>query len=264
MIIIIFLITGAFVGLVSGLLGVGGGLTIVPVLYYTFTNLYHFNGQVSLKISLATSLSIVIPTLLSSIIAHYRSQNIIWKIVLIMSPSLSMGALFSSLILPDVLPEKIIKVFFALYCIIISLKMFFDIKNNNSKNKKPSKKSLIVIGFVIGGVSSVLGIAGGSLSASYLSHYDIPMKNVIASTTAIGLPIAVFGCLGFIISGLNHVTHLPLKWCLGYIYLPSVFFICLTSVIAAPIGVALNNRLSSLWLKKIFAAMLLLISLKMI
>lgn len=264
MIIIIFLMTGIFVGLISGLLGVGGGLTIVPVLYYTFIKCYHLDGKVAITIALDTSLAIVIPTLLSSVISHHRSDNIIWKIVLIMAPSLSIGALCASLFLPEFLPEKTIKTIFSIFCMVISLKMFFQIKREIHKGKQPSKISLITMGLVIGGVSSILGIVGGSLSASYLSRYDIPMKNIIASTAAIGLPIAIFGCLGFILIDLNHATHLSLKWSLGYIYFPAVFFICLTSTITAPIGVALTNRISNLTLKKIFATLLFLISLKML
>ncbi|MFI4955503.1 MAG: sulfite exporter TauE/SafE family protein, partial [Gammaproteobacteria bacterium] len=153
----------------------------------------------------------------------------------------------------------VLEIIFALFCIVVSIQMLMDFKVHAAV-KKPSNLQIHSAGVIIGSLSTILGIGGGSLTASFLNYYNVPIRTIVGTCAAVGLPIALAGTLGIIIASIGKIG-LP-AWSTGYIYWPAFLGIVLTSIIVAPLGAHLAHKLPVGVLKKIFALMLLFIGLK--
>ncbi|MGM0563100.1 MAG: sulfite exporter TauE/SafE family protein [Pseudomonadota bacterium] len=250
--ILAFLLTGVFSGTVAGLLGVGGGLIIVPIIVAILSH-QGLGADYAIKIGVATSLAIIIPTSISSARAHHRSGALRWPLFRQMLPGIIVGTAAGGLLV-DALPVLWLELFFTLGCWAVGLKMWFGAQPQPHR-QLPGAVGLSAAGSVIGAISAMLGIGGGSLTVPFLHWCNVNMRQAVATSAACGLPIAVAGAITLALSG-QSIEDLP-EYSLGYIYLPAWLGISLTAIIFAPVGAHLAHRLPQKVLKKCLALFLL-------
>lgn len=254
-----YLALGLFAGFVAGLLGVGGGLIIVPVLTFIFAA-QHFPDQYVIHLALGTSLASIIFTSISSLRAHHAHGAVNWKIWREVTPGIVSGTLLGS-VLAAYLSAYFLKAFFAGFVFYVGTQMLLDIKPKPSR-ELPGLPGMFAAGNVIGAVSSLVGIGGGTLSVPFMTWCNIKLHQAIGTSAAIGLPIAVAGAVGYIANGLN-VSGLP-PHSLGFVYLPALAAIVAASVLTAPLGAKAAHRLPVAKLKRIFAILLYTLGIRML
>ena len=257
--LLIYLITGAIAGVLAGLLGVGGGIVIVPALLWSFNHL-NIATDHAMQIAVGTSLATIVITSLSSIIAHQKHRAILWKVVRYLTPGLLAGAVFGAII-ADYLPTHTLQIVFAIFVLLLGLRMILAGKTSPQR-RLPGRTGMKAMGFIIGSLSAVVGIGGGSLTVPFLAHCNIKMHLAVATSSACGFPIAIAGSIGFAIAGLNE-SDLP-AWSSGYIYWPAFFGIAVASALFAPLGARLAHSLPVTTLKHLFGVLLLLMGIKML
>ncbi|MFT6920401.1 MAG: putative membrane protein YfcA [Cognaticolwellia sp.] len=249
---------GAAVGFFAGLLGIGGGLIIVPVLVYLLP-LLGISAELAFPMALATSLASIIFTSTSAAFAHHKNGNIPWPIAQRLVITVAIGAMLGAVI-AGMLSLKALTLIFASAVLILAAYMFLSIKTERSV-ALPSNWVLQFIGLFTGVLASLMGIAGGAILVPILMYYSLSMRQAIGLATASGIIVALFGALGYVIIGLGQ-SDLP-PWSIGYIYLPALLGIVLTSSLFAPLGVKAGAKLSLPYLKKGFAIFLMLVAIKM-
>ena len=249
---------GTFSGLSAGLFGIGGGLIVVPFLTMLFAA-KSFHPDLVMIMSVATSLATIIFTSVASVVAHHRLGSVLWTKVFNLSPGIIAGAVIGAMI-AHFISAGMLRAVFIIYLLYVSLQLALQ---TQPKLGTLAATRLVdrTASFLIGLVSSVLGIGGGTLIVPYLVHFRTPIRNAVAISSACGLPIAATGTISYGILG-RQATHLP-DWSLGYIYLPSFFGIVLTSIFTASYGAELANRLPAQQLKRYFSLLLLAIAVKM-
>ena len=258
-VLITYLVLGAFSGTMAGLLGVGGGLIIVPVLAWLFTS----NGvapAIIMHLAIGTSLGIIVVTSVSSVRAHHHHGAVQWTVFRQLTPGIIVGALAGAAI-ADVLTSDVLRIVFGLLVLVIAAQMGFG-RNPSAHRRLPGAAGMSVSGTVIGSVSALMGIGGGSLTVPFLSWCNISLRQAVATSAACGLPIAVAGTAGFVVMGWNE-DMLPDK-AFGYVYLPALVSVIITSMLFAPVGARLAHRLPVTTLKRVFAIFLVLVGLNML
>lgn len=254
----LYLATGLFTGLLSGLLGIGGGLIMVPILSFIFAQL-GFPAAFIMQMALGTSLAVIMVTSIASSRAHHRHHNVDWAIVKKIALGIIIGAFLGSLVAAK-FDASLLKALFVIYVFLVAFQILSHYTPNPARIL-PARPVLNCVGIVIGWVSSFVGIGGGTLSVPFLIHCNINTKRAIGTSSAIGLPIAIAGATGYVLAGLP-ITHLPAH-SFGFVYLPAFIIIALSSLISAPIGALLVQKLAVKKLKQIFAWLLIIIGLKM-
>ncbi len=260
--ILLYILTGAFAGFAAGLLGVGGGLIIVPVLYFIFST-QGYEQQHLMHMALATSLATIISTSISSTLAHHKKQAVLWPTVYLLAPGICLGAWLGASIATE-LPTAILRPAFGLFELFVAVLM---LKQYQSKQHqvfiRPVKA--FIGGNIIGSVSAIVGIGGGTLTVPFLHWHNINIKNAIATSAACGLPIALFGTASYIYSGWGiSFTSSSSSYSLGYVQLNAFLLVAVSSFIIAPLGAKTAHRLADYKLKKIFALLLFLLGIKML
>lgn len=250
---------GSIVGFLAGLLGIGGGLIIVPALVYLLP-LVGVNTDIVMPMALGTSLGAIVITSTIAAIAHHGKQNIPWVIAKPLMLLVGVGALLGAFI-ADYLSKETLTTFFASVVILLAVYMLMSISLSKER-EMPSTPVLQFISWVTGIISSLMGIAGGAILVPALSYFGLPLRHSIGIATACGVMVALFGSVGYIITGLKQ-TELPLL-SLGYIYIPALLGIVLSSSFFAPIGVKYAGKLPVKTLKKYFAIFLIIVAIKMI
>ncbi|GLR12310.1 UPF0721 transmembrane protein [Chitinimonas prasina] len=254
-----FLATGCAAGFLAGLLGVGGGLIIVPALIWVFEQ-HGFPPQHTLHLALGTSLASIVFTSLSSVRAHHGRGAVQWATVKRMGLGLALGTFAGSWLAAQV-DSLWLKWFFVAFAYLVAAQMLSGYKPKPSR-QLPGAAGLSTAGGLIGGVSAFVGIGGGSLSVPFMSWCNVPLQTAVGTSAALGFPIAVGGLLGYAVNGAG-LDHLP-PWSLGFVYLPALAGIVVASVLMAPLGAAVAHRLPVATLKKCFAALLIIIASKML
>lgn len=255
---VIYMLLGAFAGIAAGLLGVGGGLIIVPVLVAVF-QLQAFDPMIVMQLALGTSLATIVFTSLSSVIAHHRHGAVDWGMVGKMVPGMLLGAMLGAYV-ADNASGKQLKVFFAIFEFAVAVYMIIGAPVVvNAFNNRIKRAELFGVSACIGGLASVLGIGGGTLTVPYLCMRSIKIHKAVAISAACGLPIAVSGAFGFFLFGFNEVA-LP-AYSSGFIYWPAWAGIVVVSLLTAPLGASLAHHLSVTSLKKVFAGILFIMAL---
>jgi len=251
---------GVIAGFVAGLLGVGGGLIIVPVLILIFQS-NNFTQDIIVHMAIGTSLATIIFTSISSIYAHhFRHKAVRWDIVKQLTPGIIIGALLGAVI-ADFISAKILQQFFGFFELFVAMQMALNIKAHAARTL-PNRAGILTAGTGIGVISSIVGIGGGTLTVPFLSWCNVKIQNAVATSSACGLPIAVAGCTGFIFTGWNEIS-LP-EHSFGYIYWPAFLSIVISSMLMAPVGAWLAHRLSAAKLKRFFSLVLFLLGVKML
>jgi uncharacterized membrane protein YfcA len=252
-----YALTGLLAGFLAGYLGIGGGLVLVPVLSFLFSQDPAL-ADVAIQMAVATSLATMLFTSMSSLLAHHKRGAILWSLVKQMIPGLLAGALLGSFI-ADRIGNVALGNVFGVFALVVGLQML-----RGSRQQKdislPGILSITGTGFGIGALSSLLGIGGGSLTVPWLLWHGQRVQNAIATAAACGYPIAIAGTLGFVLLGENHATAPTL----GYVNLQALAGVALFSVFGAPLGVAAVHRSSPLLAKRFFAVFLLVVAAKML
>ncbi|MDP2902207.1 MAG: sulfite exporter TauE/SafE family protein [Methylovulum sp.] len=242
---------GLVAGLLAGLFGIGGGLVIVPVLALLFTA-QGFPAERVLLMAVATSLATIILTAISSVAAHHRLGAVVWTKVLRMSLMIMVGAAIGAVVAKQI-PADVLRYMLVVFLVYVGTLMALQVQ------PKPGAAQQTIwmdcsVAVVIGLLSSIVGIGGGTLTVPYLVHGQMPMRNAVAVASACGLPIAVAGSVSYALLGWN-VTDLP-AWSLGYVYLPAFVGVGLCSILTAPLGAKLANKLPAAKLKRYFSILL--------
>lgn len=257
--IIIFVALGAFVGIMAGLLGIGGGGILVPLLTTIFIY-QQFPMQQVVHVALGTSMACIMATSFSSLRAHHANAGVIWPIVKVMAPAIIIGT-FAATFLAAQLSSKALAVFFAVFMAYVASQMFRS-KPVQASFVQAGKLELSLVAAFIGAISALVSIGGGSLSVPYLTWRNLDMRKAIGTSAALGFPIAVTGTLGYVINGIYSGITLPHT--IGFIYWPAVLLVIVPSYFTAKIGAGLTQTLPVKALKRIFGILLLLLSIKML
>ena len=247
----ILLAIGAAIGFLAGLLGIGGGLTLIPVLTFIFTT-QHFTEDHIVHMAVATATATMVFTALSSVGAHHRQKAVLWPTVYAMAPGIVIGSLIGPQ-LASALPGRVFAAVFGVFVWFSATRMLIVNKAQPGR-ELPGRLSLFSVGVGIGAVSSLLGAGGGFISIPYLGRHNVPIQRAVATSAALGLPIAVAGTVGFILAGLRQ-PDLP-GWSAGYVYLPAMATIVVASMLVAPFGASLAHRWPAAKLRRAFAALL--------
>jgi hypothetical protein len=249
---------GAVVGLLAGLLGIGGGLIIVPALVYILP-FFDITHEAIMPIALATSLATIVITAASASLAHKNNNNIPSKLTKILLIFVASGALLGAFI-ADTLSAKTLTYIFSMAVILLAIYMLRSI-HKTKQRALPNSNVLRVIGIFTGILASLMGISGGAILIPTLTYFGVQMRQAIGVATLCGMTIALFGSVGYIITGLQQ-AHLP-AFSLGYIYLPALAGLVMSSSFFARLGVKLATKLPVQTLKKFFAIFLIIVALKM-
>jgi uncharacterized membrane protein YfcA len=251
---------GLFAGFFAGLLGIGGGLVMVPMLTMMFAAQDGFPPGEVLHLALGTSIATILFTSLSSLNAHHQHDAVLWKVVIQITPGILFGTLFGTLFASNV-PAKPLAMFFSCFVCLVALQMFLDFKPRASR-ELPGIGGVFAVGTGIGAVSALVAIGGGSLTVPFLTWCNVRVQKAIGTSAAIGFPIAVGGSLGYIYNGWGHADLPP--WSLGFVYLPALLWLVPSSMLIAPLGARLAHRLPVATLKRIFACVLIILAAKML
>jgi len=257
--VILYLLTGAAAGLSAGLLGIGGGLIIVPILFFIFSH-QPVPAEHVMHMALATSLATIIVTSLSSARAHHKRGAVLWPIVFDLSPGIIIGAWLGAMF-ASALSSNTLRPVFGVFELLVAIHLLANYKPGTHTTSISRTKS-ITGGVVIGSISSIVGIGGGTLTVPFLLWHNISIRNAVASSAACGFPIAVAGTVTYIFSGWS-MESLP-AYTLGYVYLPAFAMIIITSIITAPLGASLAHKLPEKTLRLFFAIFLLVLGFKML
>ncbi|MCE9633028.1 MAG: sulfite exporter TauE/SafE family protein [Methylophilales bacterium] len=247
----LYLATGAFAGLLAGLLGVGGGLVIVPILAWILAAQGIVSSHI-MHLAIGTSLATIIPTAISSLRAHHTRGTVDWPLVQRITPGIAMGCLVGAWFAAR-LETEALKIILAIFQFYVGTQLLLGFTPNPSRGL-PENLGVTLAGSLIGAFSSLIGIGGGTLSVPWMVWCNKDMRLAVGTASAIGLPIAIFGSAGFIFNGLS-ISALPAH-SLGFVYLPALAGITLASIFTAPLGAALTHRLPADTLKKLFAILL--------
>ena len=250
---------GMFAGFCAGLLGIGGGGIMVPLLAVMFTA-QQFPAEHVMHLALGTSLATIVFTSVSSLRAHHRHGAVLWPVVKAIAPGIVFGTFLGAQVVGHV-TTQFLAIFFVVFMAYVSVQMILNVKPKPSRSL-PGAGGMFAVGTGIGGVSALVAIGGGSLSVPFMTWCNVKVHQAIGTSAAIGFPIALAGTAGYMVSGYG-ATHLP-SGSLGFIFLPALTVLVLASVVMAPLGARLAHRLPVATLKRIFAGVLIFLSLKML
>lgn len=253
----LYLALGAFAGTLAGLFGIGGGLVIVPVLIFSF-GLQGISTEIVAHMAVGTSLATIVFTSLSSIRSHHLHGAVRWDIFKPMTAGIVVGALVGAWT-ASLLSGPALELIIGIFVILVAVKMILEV-NPKPGRVVPGSAGLGAAGGGIGWASAIFGIGGGTLTVPYLSWCNVNMQQAVGTSAACGLPIAIAGALGNIWTGWGS-DELP-ELSFGFIYLPALFGIILTSVLFARVGANLAHRLNARLLKRIFAIVLILVGIR--
>ena len=256
---ILYLLMGLFVGFFAGLLGIGGGLILVTLMVYMFT-VQGFPADRLLHLALGTSIASIVFTSISSLRAHHKHGAVRWDILRSAIPGLVLGTLFGTFV-ADQLKSKYLAIFFVIFVYYSAVQMFANVKPKPTR-QLPGNIGMTVVTIIVGIVSSLVGVGGGVMTIPLMSLCNVPMRQTIGTSAALGLPIAIAGTVGFIVTGLGK-NHLP-PLSVGYVYLPALVGIVIGTFVTVPWGAKAAHTLPVTTLKKIFAVILFILASKML
>lgn len=252
--LLIYAMTGAAAGVLAGLFGVGGGLIMVPALALVLPH-QGVGPAVVMQVAIGTSLAVISATSVSSMLAHHRRGGVLWPAFRLIAPGLALGAVIGALTahrLPGAVLQRIVGV----GALLVAVQMFLDLRPRHARTL-PGATGLFGAGAVIGALSSLIGIGGGSLTVPFLSWRGVEMRQAVGTAAACGVPIAWAGAAGFAVAGWD-VAGLP-EFSLGYVSLGGFAGLAIASVLTAPLGARLAHHLPPRALKRGFAALLLFV-----
>jgi uncharacterized membrane protein YfcA len=243
---------GLATGFLAGLLGIGGGMLMGPFLTIILSAL-GVPADLAVKMAIATSMATIMFTSISSVRAHHQRGAVRWDIVKSLAPGIVIGGAIASAGVFALLKGTWLAIFFALFVGFSATQMFLDKKPKPSR-QMPGTAGQVVAGSVIGFLSGLVGAGGGFVSVPFMVAHNISIINAVATSAALGFPIALANTVGYVVSGAA-LQGLPAH-SLGYVWLPALAVIACCSVLTAPLGAKLAHRIPVAKLKKIFAVIL--------
>ena len=255
LLIVELLTLGVITGFLAGLLGIGGGMLMVPFMTLLLTAKGFPEAHI-VKMAVATSLATICFTSLSSVRAHHARGAVLWPVALMLAPGILAGSLIGARI-AVALPERALSLLFALFVGFSATQMFLNRKPKPSR-VLPGRLGMFGMGAVIGGVSSMVGAGGAFISVPFMTWCNVSIHKAVATSAALGFPIALAGTVGYIWAGWG-LPQMP-PGAFGYLYLPGLIVISSASMLTAPLGARLAHRIDIAPLKKVFASCLYLIA----
>jgi uncharacterized membrane protein YfcA len=259
----VYLLIGAVIGFMSGLLGIGGGMVLVPIMLYVFGLQgpeAGFPPDHLMHMALATAMATIPFTTASSVRAHHARGGIGWNIVTGMLPGLALGAVLATVVAGKV-PGRPLAIFFAAFILYAATSMFFDLKPKGTR-ELPGWLGLGFVGTVVSFLSTFLAAGAAFLTIPFMAWCNVPLKRAVGTAAAIGFPLGLVASLGYVYAGLQ-AGPLP-RYSLGFIYLPALALIVAPSMLTAPLGARLSHRMPVKQLRMIFAFTLYVIAGRMI
>ena len=251
---LLYLALGAVAGLISGLFGLGGGVVIVPILILSF-ELQGMAPEISTHVAIATSLATILVTSISSIYTHHRKYSIRWDLVKYITPGILLGALVGGSV-ALLLKGTLLQLLFGGFLVVVALQMLvYKPVAGEACSSKPLLMS--IAGTAIGGLSTLFGIGGGSLTIPFLTFQGVKIHHAVGSAAACGFPIALAATLVYASAAIP-AAHLPAAT-LGYIFIPAWLGIVVISTPCARLGALLAHRANAVLLQKLFGVLLLLL-----
>jgi len=247
---------GLATGFLAGLLGIGGGMIMVPFITAILSH-RGVTSELAIKMAIATSMATIVFTSVSSVRAHHKRGAIRWDLVKGLAPGIVLGAVVASLGVFALLKGSVLALFFALFVSFSATQMFLDKKPKPSRTI-PGTAGLVGAGSAIGFLSGLVGAGGGFISVPFMTWCNVAIHNAVATSAALGFPIAVANAAGYVIGGAG-LANLP-PYSLGFIWLPGLVVIASCSVLTAPVGASVAHKLPVKKLKKIFASILYLLA----
>jgi uncharacterized membrane protein YfcA len=251
---------GAFAGVLAGLLGVGGGIVLVPAFYYAFQTLGYSNADL-MQICLATSLATIIVTSMRSVHSHNQKSAVIWPILRGWAPGIMIGA-FLGMLLVSQLRTTTLQYLFGALVFVVGCYMAFSRSHWRLGTQMPEGFLRAALSPVVGFLSVLMGVGGGSFGVPLMTLFNVPMHRAVGTAAGFGLLIALPSVAGFLLAPVDPLDRPPAM--IGSVNLVAFgITICMT-FLTAPLGAKLAHRLDPRRLKRIFAMFLLLVAANMI
>lgn len=254
-----YLTLGAIAGFLAGLFGVGGGLVLVPMLLLLF-DAQHFPVEHVMHLALGTSMATILFTSLASMRKHHQHGAVNWRVVGNITPGILLGTVFGALLAASI-PTLGLGIFFALFVYFVAAQILLD-KRPHASRQLPGMQGMTAVGTFTGWISSLVSIGGGTVIVPFLVWCNVPLRNAIGTSAAIGFPVAVGGTLGYIFTGMN-IPALP-DHTLGFVYLPALLWVALASITTAPLGAKATHHMKIGLLRKLFAVLLIALATKLL
>ena len=255
-----YIALGLFAGFAAGMLGIGGGGLMVPILTMLFTAQGGPHTAEALHMALGTSMAAILFTSISSVRAHHRHEAVLWRVVVQIAPGILFGTLLGASI-ASLISARPLAVFFALFNCFVATQMILNLKPKATR-KLPGASGVFSVGVGIGAISALVGIGGGVMTVPFLTWCNVQVQKAIGTSSAVGFPIAIGGTLGYIYIGLDNAA-LP-SGSLGYIYFPALLGMVPFSMLAAQFGARTTYCLPVSTLKRIFACLLVVLAARMV
>ena len=255
-----YLLLGAVVGFFAGLLGIGGGLIMVPVLTFIF-NAQQFSPDRILHLALGTTMAAIIFSSASSLRTHHAHGAVNWQVVKYITPGIILGTLGGATLV-NALSSQVLSIIFVVFIYYAATQMLLKITPKPSRTL-PGRLGMFGAGSIIGAISSFVAIGGGLLTVPFLSVCNVKLQHAIGTAAAVGFPIAVAGAIGYIANGMAQSQPLP-EYSLGYVYLPALGWIVLASTLTAPFGAKTTHTVQTATLRKVFVVLLYLLGTRML
>jgi uncharacterized membrane protein YfcA len=250
---------GIATGFLAGLLGIGGGMVLVPFLTYILSR-EGLGPDLAVKMAIATSMATILFTSLSSVRAHQRRGAVRWTPVKRLAPGIVIGSIASSMGAFALVKGNLLAVFFGCFVVFSAVQMFVDRKPQPAR-ELPGPVGQVGAGGFIGFLSGLVGAGGGFISVPFMTWCNMPIHNAIATSAALGFPIAATNVIGYVWSG-QKAAGLP-EASLGYVWLPALGVVALCSVFTAPLGARAAHALPVARLKKAFGSLLFVLAVYM-
>jgi uncharacterized membrane protein YfcA len=245
------MVLGICTGFLAGLLGIGGGMLMVPFMTFILSA-KGFPADYTVKMAVATSLASICFTSLSSVRAHHRRGAVQWPIVRSLAPGILVGSMLGAQ-LAVALPGRLLSILFALFVAFSATQMFLDRKPKPSRTLPPDA-GMFAVGSLIGALSSLVGAGGAFISVPFMTWCNVKIHHAVGTSAALGFPIAFAGTLGYIWAG-QGMPAMP-AGSLGYLYLPGLLVVSLASMSMAPLGARVAHSMDIRPLKRAFAVVL--------
>jgi len=242
---------GTCTGFLAGLLGIGGGMLMVPFMTFILSS-KGFPADYTVKMAVATSLATICFTSLSSVRAHHQRGAVLWPVARLLAPGILVGSALGAQI-AVALPGKVLGVLFALFVGFSATQMFLDRKPKPTRTL-PAGPGMFAMGGLIGMLSALVGAGGAFISVPFMTWCNVKIHNAVGTSSALGFPIALAGTLGYVWAGIG-MPQMP-AGSVGYIYLPALVIISIASMAMAPLGARTAHRMDIRPLKKVFATVL--------
>lgn len=252
LLILELLFLGTVTGFLAGLLGIGGGMVLVPFITFIVSQ-RGIHPDLAVKMAIATSMATIVFTSIASVRAHHKRGAVSWALVATLAPGIVLGSAVASIGFFSFLKGSYLAIFFGLFVAFSATQMLFNRKPKPTR-QMPSASGQLVAGTGIGMLSGLVGAGGGFISVPFMTWCNVPIHNAVATSAALGFPIALANVVGYAISG-QGVSGLP-DSSLGYIWLPATGVIAMASFFTAPIGARASHSLPVSALKRVFASLL--------